>query len=195
MKTVLELPSVGENFAGMVTPICYTRSETHPDHVHSWANAFSKNPSVPSVDKVDSYLTFFSIRITKDRLHLNQTYAQEQLGLWFANRTGNVFIVLQRLSASDISAGAYSAVPRSLGIAAPTDVFNSSQLQLLIDQARRNLNQTAIEYSNGNPKLAKGIEELLKKALELYEKGTELPLELNLGMKLPRADVITFLFL
>ena len=91
-------------------------------------------------------------------------------------------LYFKKLSASNISAGAYSAVPRSLGIAAPTDVFNSLRLHFLINQARRNLNQTAIEYSNGNPKLAKGIEALLEKALELYEKGTELPLELNLGM-------------
>ena len=105
------------------------------------------------------------------------------------------FIVLTKLSGSDTSAGAYSAAPRSLGIAAPTNIFNSSQLQLLINQARNTTQETAIEFSNGNPNLAKGIQAQLDIALNLYEQGKGLPLELNLGMKLSAADVTTFLFL
>jgi hypothetical protein len=77
--------------------------------------------------------------------------------------------------------GLLSAVPRALGIAAPRDIFNSSQLHSLIAQARANLNDTATEFSNGNPKLAKGIMAQLNIALKLYESGKELPLEMNLG--------------
>ena len=78
--------------------------------------------------------------------------------------------------------GILSAVPRSLGISAPSDIFNASQLKSLISEARSTVTQTAIEFSNGNPKLARGIQAQLEIALDLYEQGKELPLELNLGM-------------
>ena len=71
----------------------------------------------------------------------------------------------------------------SLGIIAPSNIFNASQLQSLINQARSNAAQTAIEFSNGNPKLAKGIKAQLDNALDLYQEGKELPLEINIGMK------------
>ena len=70
----------------------------------------------------------------------------------------------------------------SLGIAAPHDIFEASQLDSLIQQARANASQTAIQFSNGNPKLAKGIKAQLDVALDLYQKGKELPLELNIGV-------------
>jgi hypothetical protein len=70
----------------------------------------------------------------------------------------------------------------SLGIMAPSNIFNASQLRLLIDQARRNVTQTAVQFSNGNPKLAKGIQAQLELALDLYEKDKELPIEINIGM-------------
>jgi fructose/tagatose bisphosphate aldolase len=79
--------------------------------------------------------------------------------------------------------GLLSAAPRSLGIAAPNDIFNSSQLQSLLTQARGNVQETAIQFSNGNAKLAKGIQAQLEIALDLYEQGKELPLEMNVGMK------------
>ncbi|KAJ6483644.1 alcohol oxidase [Mycena vulgaris] len=126
---VLNLPTVGENFA---------------DHVHSWANAFT------------------NITLTKDALLLNPTFAAEQQALWFKNRTG-----------------LYSAVPRSLGIAAPSDIFTPGQLNTLIAQAQANLTHFAEQFSNGNPALAKGIAAQHKIALALYQKDKELPLEMN----------------
>lgn len=79
--------------------------------------------------------------------------------------------------------GLLSAAPRSLGIAAPSDIFNNSQLQSLVNQARSNVEHTAIQFSNGNSKLAKGIQAQLEMALDLYEQQKELPLEMNIGMK------------
>lgn len=114
-------------------------------------------------DHVHSWANAFTtLTVTKDQLKLNATFAAEQLALWFHNRTGFL-----------------SAAPRSLGIAAPQDIFNSSQLHSLIAQARANLNDTAIEYANGNPKLAKGLMAQLNIALNLYEEGKAGPLEMN----------------
>ncbi|KAJ7263674.1 alcohol oxidase [Mycena haematopus] len=126
---VLDLPTVGENFA---------------DHVHSWANAFT------------------DITLTKDALLLNPAFATEQLALWFKNRTG-----------------LYSAAPRSLGIAAPSDVFPPAQLNTLIAEAEANLTHFAVQFSNGNPALAKGISAQHNIALSLYKRDKELPLEMN----------------
>ncbi|KAJ7264152.1 alcohol oxidase [Mycena rebaudengoi] len=127
---VLDLPTVGDNFA---------------DHVHSWANAFT------------------NITLTKDALLLNLTFAAEQRALWFKNRTG-----------------LYSAAPRSLSIAAPSDVFTRSQLTALISQAQSDLAHYAEQFSNGNPALAKGIAAQHRIALSLYQNNKELPLEMNL---------------
>ncbi|KAJ6600307.1 alcohol oxidase [Mycena vulgaris] len=126
---VLNLPTVGENFA---------------DHVHSWANAFT------------------NITLTNDALRLNPAFAAEQKALWFENRTG-----------------LYSAVPRSLGIAAPSDVFPPGQLNALLADAQRNLTHFAEQFSNGNPGLAKGIAAQHLIALALYQRNEELPLEMN----------------
>ncbi|KAJ7726012.1 alcohol oxidase [Mycena maculata] len=126
---VLNLPTVGENFA---------------DHVHSWANSFT------------------NITLTKDVLLLNPAFAAEQEALWFKNRTG-----------------LYSAVPRSMGIAAPSDVFDSDELSTLIARAEANLTYFANQFSNGNPALAKGIAAQHEIALGLYRKNQELPLEIN----------------
>ncbi|KAJ7183480.1 alcohol oxidase [Mycena filopes] len=126
---VLNLPTVGENFA---------------DHVHSWANAFT------------------NISLTKDALLLNPTFAAEQQALWFKNRTG-----------------LYSAAPRSLGIAAPSDIFSPAQLKSLIAHAEANLTYFATQFSNGNPALAKGIAAQHSISLALYKRNKELPLEMN----------------
>ncbi|KAF8212664.1 alcohol oxidase [Mycena galopus ATCC 62051] len=127
---VLDLPTVGENFA---------------DHVHSWANGFTVNTT-----------------LTKDALLLNPAFAAEQLALWFQNRTG-----------------LYSAAPRSLSIAAPSDVFTAAQLNTLIAAAEANLTHFAVQFSNGNPALAKGIAAQHNIALSLYKQNKELPLEMN----------------
>ncbi|KAJ7511291.1 alcohol oxidase [Mycena galericulata] len=126
---VLDLPTVGENFA---------------DHVSSWANSFT------------------NITLTKDVLLLNPAFAAEQQALWYANRTGM-----------------YSAVPRSLGIAAPSDVFTEDQLNTLISQAEANLTYFANQFSNGNPALAQGIAAQHQIALALYRENKELPVEIN----------------
>jgi len=74
-----------------------------------------------------------------------------------------------------------SAAPRSRGIAAPRDVFGANQLKSLISQARATIQQTATEWANGNPNLQKGLVLTISRALDLYEKGKQLPLEMNLG--------------
>ncbi|KAJ7611468.1 alcohol oxidase [Mycena rosella] len=124
--------------------------------------------SLPTVgenfaDHVHSWANAFTnITLTKDALLLNPAFAAEQQALWFKNRTG-----------------LYSAIPRSLGIAAPSDVFTPSQLNTLIAQAQANLTQFAEQFSNGNPALAKGIAAQHKIALTLYQMDKELPLEMN----------------
>jgi len=106
--------------------------------------------------------SFTSFNLTKDLLN-NATFLAEQKTLWFANRTGLL-----------------SAAPRSLGIAAPSNVFTNAQLSALVAQSRANLTATAISFSNGNTDLAKGIAAQLDHALSLYEQDKELPLEMNL---------------
>ncbi|KAF5371664.1 hypothetical protein D9758_003587 [Tetrapyrgos nigripes] len=114
-------------------------------------------------DHVHSWANAFTnISLTKDVLNLNPTFAQQQLDQWFENRTG-----------------LYSAAPRSLSIAAPSDVFKQSQLNSLLDDAKKNLHSFATQFSNGNPSLAKGIEAQHRIALELYRQDKELPLEIN----------------
>ncbi|KAF8212665.1 alcohol oxidase [Mycena galopus ATCC 62051] len=121
---VLDLPTVGENFA---------------DHVQSWANAFTINTT-----------------LTKDALRLNPAFAAEQLALW------------------DVL-----CCSASLSIAAPSDVFTAAQLNALIADAEANLTHFAVQFSNGNPALAKGIAAQHNIALSLYKQNKELPLEVN----------------
>ncbi|KAJ7687958.1 GMC oxidoreductase-domain-containing protein [Mycena rosella] len=83
---------------------------------------------------------FTNITLTKDALLLNPAFAAKQEALWFKNRRG-----------------LYSAVPRSLGIVAPSDVFTPSESNTLIAQAQANFTHFAEQFSNGNPALAKGI--------------------------------------
>ncbi|KAJ7454179.1 alcohol oxidase, partial [Mycena latifolia] len=124
--------------------------------------------SLPTVgenfaDHVHSWANAFTnITLTKDALLLNLTFAAEQEALWFKNHTG-----------------LYSAVPRSLGIAAPSDVFTPDQLKTLLAQAQANLTRFAEQFSNGNPALAMGIAAQHKIALALYQREKELPLEMN----------------
>ncbi|KAK7458691.1 hypothetical protein VKT23_009690 [Stygiomarasmius scandens] len=147
---VLELSGVGNTTilrAAGVQPILDlpTVGENLADHVHSWANAFT------------------NISLTKDALLTNPEFAQQQLDLWFKNRTG-----------------LYSAAPRSLGIAAPSDVFGRSEFNHILDQLEKNLGHFAAEFSNGNHDLAKGIESQHRIALKLYRQDKNLPLEMNL---------------
>ncbi|KAJ6530643.1 alcohol oxidase [Mycena capillaripes] len=105
---------------------------------------------------------FTNITLTKDVLSLNPAFAAEQEALWYKNRTGM-----------------YSAVPRSLSMAAPSDIFMPSQLDSLISQARENLTHYAHQFSNGNLALAKGIATQHEIALDLYQRNKALPLEVN----------------
>ncbi|KAJ7128446.1 alcohol oxidase [Mycena epipterygia] len=144
---ILNLPTVGENFAGehpALDDLHHGITDHNPDHVHSWANAFT------------------NITLTKDALLLNPAFAAEQKALWFENRTG-----------------LYSAVPRSLGIAAPSDVFSPGQLNAFLADAQGSLIDFAEQFSNGNPALAKGIAAQHQIALALYQRNEELPLEMN----------------
>ncbi|THV04246.1 alcohol oxidase [Dendrothele bispora CBS 962.96] len=129
VKPILDLPSVGENFA---------------DHVNSWVNAFTNS-------------------ITNDLLLLDPTFAEQQLNLWFENRTGF-----------------YSSVSRSLGIAAPSDIFNKSEFNGLLEESEEKLNYFAALLSNGNPLLARGIQAQHRLALDLYRSNNNLPLEMSL---------------
>jgi hypothetical protein len=124
--------------------------------------------------------TCFSL--TKDALLLNTTFATEQLALWYKNRTGEYLVSPERSNAHSLRiVGLYSAAPRSLSIAAPSDVFSPAQLATLIAQAEANLTHFAAEFSNGNPALAKGIAAQHNIALSLYKRNKELPLEMNAG--------------
>ncbi|THU87389.1 alcohol oxidase [Dendrothele bispora CBS 962.96] len=131
VKPVLDLPSVGENFA---------------DHVHSWANAFT------------------NLNITNDLLSLDPAFAEQQLNLWFENRTG-----------------LYSSASRSLGIAAPSNIFNQSEFKHILKESEEKLDYFATLLSNGNPLLARGIQAQHRLALDLYRSNKNLPLEMNLS--------------
>ncbi|KAJ7622110.1 alcohol oxidase [Roridomyces roridus] len=115
------------------------------------------------VDHVHSWAnSFTNISGTKDILGANPAFAAQQLAQWYANRTGM-----------------YAAAPRSLGIAAPSNVFTSDQMQTLASQAEANLTLFATEFSNGNPALAQGIAAQHTIALSLFKQNKQLPLELN----------------
>ncbi|THU77681.1 hypothetical protein K435DRAFT_558380, partial [Dendrothele bispora CBS 962.96] len=131
VKPILNIPSVGENFA---------------DHVNSWVNAFTNR--------------YF---ITNDLLLLHPTFAEQQLNLWFENRTGF-----------------YSSVSRSLDIAAPSDIFNKSEFNHILEESEEKLDYFATLLSNGNPLLARGIQAQHRLALDLYRSNKNLPLEMSL---------------
>ncbi|KAJ7628048.1 alcohol oxidase [Mycena polygramma] len=114
-------------------------------------------------DHVHSWANAFTnITLTKDALSLNPAFAAEQLALWYTNRTG-----------------LYSAAPRSLSMAAPSNIFTPTQLSALIADAEANLTHFAVQFSNGNPALAKGIAAQHTIALSLYKHDKALPLEIN----------------
>ncbi|KAK7457791.1 hypothetical protein VKT23_010130 [Stygiomarasmius scandens] len=135
---VLELPSVGENLAGGCSVITKKK-----------------------------YLCVFRTQTTSTAGRARSqiaAFSQEQLKLWFENRTG-----------------LYSDAARSLGITAPSNILNRSTLNFLIADAERNLNYFAEKFSNGNPQLMKGIEAQHRIALELYRQDRNLPLEMSLN--------------
>lgn len=75
--------------------------------------------------------------------------------------------------------GVLSAVPRSLGLAAASDVYNQSRLLGVLEDAKNNLEYYAKIFSNGNEPLQKGIEAQHKLALDLWDRNRAAPVELN----------------
>jgi hypothetical protein len=121
-------------------------------------------------------------RTTKDQL-LDKTVMEEQLNLWQANQTGTLpSLHTETFSKLRATAGMLSAAPRSLALVSSSDILTTAALDNLVAAARGNLTQTAVEYSNGNPKLAAGISAQLTQQIDMYAQGTQLPMELNLGM-------------
>ncbi|KAG7098046.1 hypothetical protein E1B28_000020 [Marasmius oreades] len=149
---VFELSGVGNSTilkAAGVEPILEhpTVGENLADHLHSWATAFT------------------NATITGDRLDQDLVFAQQELDLWFKNRTG-LYSGLQQ---------------RTLAITPPSLIFTDSELKDSLKKARANLTEFAREFSNGNTMLAKAIEAQHKIALDLYAADKEGPLEINLG--------------
>lgn len=109
-------------------------------------------------------LNFHFFRITKDVLLQNETFKAEQLKLWY-----------------DDKSGLYSAAPRTLSIAAPTDLLSKDRITSLINDAKRDIDKYASDYANGNSDLEKGIKAQHEIALDLYEKDKQGVVELNVG--------------
>ena len=84
------------------------------------------------------------------------------MDLWLLNRTGFFSVTLGTIS-----------------LVAPSDILTKSELDTIVAETRRNLTQTAAEFSNGNPALARGIQAQIEQSLALYESDIQLPLELN----------------
>ncbi|PPR07314.1 hypothetical protein CVT26_013674 [Gymnopilus dilepis] len=130
VKTVLDLPTVGENFI---------------DHVHSWANAFT------------------TAELTRDSLKLDPDLDEEQQQLWYLNRTGM-----------------YSAAPRTLSLALPSQLFKDDvELNDLLEKTRKDAKYYAELFSNGNENLARGIEWQYEFALKGLEEDNSAPVEIN----------------
>jgi len=114
-------------------------------------------------DHVHSWANAFTnASVTRDLLLLDPSFAAEQRDLWFNNRTGVL-----------------SCVPRSLGLAAASDLYSQSQLTNVIQDAKTNLQHYAKVFSNGNEQLQKGIEMQYTLLLNLWEQNRAAPVEIN----------------
>ena len=78
--------------------------------------------------------------------------------------------------------GVLSAVPRSLGLAAVSDVYNQSRLLGILEDAKNNLEYYARIFSNRNEPLQKGIKVQHKFALDLWNQNWAAPVELNVEL-------------
>ena len=76
--------------------------------------------------------------------------------------------------------GLLSSVPRSLGLAAASALYDQPQLTSVIQNAKINLQHYSKLFSNGNEQLQKGIETQYKLLLDLWERDRAAPLEINL---------------
>ncbi|KAF5362669.1 hypothetical protein D9758_009636 [Tetrapyrgos nigripes] len=115
-----------------------TIGENLADHAHSWVNAFAQN--------------------MWDQGSFDPDFKQEQLELWYTNRTG----------------------PSSLGLVAPSNLLDTTQLQDLLQQSEENLTLYATLFSNGNAGLAESIRLQHEQLIQLYRDDTSLPLEMNI---------------
>ncbi|THU85721.1 alcohol oxidase [Dendrothele bispora CBS 962.96] len=134
VKPILNIPSVGENFA---------------DHVNSWVNAFTNR-----------YMFRYSNRTGKS--------------YWRKKKQFHISLKSIRTK------GFYSSVSRSLDIAAPSDIFNKSEFNHILEESEEKLDYFATLLSNGNPLLARGIQAQHRLALDLYRSNKNLPLEMSL---------------
>ena len=75
-----------------------------------------------------------------------------------------------------------SSVPRSLGLAAASDLYDHSQLTSVIQYAKINIQHYSKLFSNSNKQLQKGIETQYKLLLDLWEQDRAVPLEINLEL-------------
>ena len=73
-----------------------------------------------------------------------------------------------------------SSVPRSLGLAAASDLYSQSQLASVIYDAKIILQHYSKLFSNGNEHLQKGIEKQYKLLLDLWEQHRSTSLEINI---------------
>jgi len=87
----------------------------------------------------------------------------------------------ENLTTNFILLGVLSACPRSLGLAAASDLFAESQLTSLLQDAKSNVEHYATLFSNGNPDLAKGIQAQHEIALRIWEQDKIAPVEMNVG--------------
>jgi choline dehydrogenase-like flavoprotein len=114
-------------------------------------------------DHVHSWANAFTnASVTRDLLFLDPSFEAEQRNLWFHNRTGVL-----------------SCVPRSLSLAAASDLFSQSHLTSVIQHAQTNLQHYAKVFSNGNEQLQKGIEMQHKLLLNLWDQDRAAPVEIN----------------
>ncbi|KAF9257208.1 hypothetical protein L218DRAFT_949352 [Marasmius fiardii PR-910] len=157
VETVLEHPTVGENLAGRSKKQeLMLEIEGVPlplDHIHGFTNAFT------------NIILNQIFSVIDDILLRDPVFGQEQLDLWFKNRSGGYLYLLSlmakptHVSLDDLVTGLYSAATaRTLAIVPPSEIFSDSELQSLLTSAKPNLQRFATEFSNGNAGLAKGIE-------------------------------------
>jgi choline dehydrogenase-like flavoprotein len=106
---------------------------------------------------------FTNASVTRDLLLLNDSFKTEQTKLWFHNRTGVL-----------------SCVPRSLGLAAASDLYTQSHLTSVIQEAKTNLQHYSTLFSNGNEQLQKGIQAQHKLLLDLWDQDRAAPVEINI---------------
>ena len=76
----------------------------------------------------------------------------------------------------------YSAAPRTLSLALPSQLFKDDvELNDLLEKTRKDAKYYAELFSNGNENLARGIEWQYEFALKGLEEDNSAPVEINFG--------------